>query len=69
MTNNRTQFDRRTLADDAKYLSILDRRYRIANRRLRKKQIELAMTRLGLKIAMVGIVASWLLFVSEVMGK
>lgn len=64
---NRSQFDRRTMASDIKHLSILESRCKISDRRQQKLKGEMIAARFMFKLTLIGVCASYLFFISEVM--
>jgi len=63
---NRSQFDRRTMASDIRYLSLLERRCNTSRRRMENVKVEYVFSRIQFATCLVGVVASWVLFVSEI---
>jgi len=66
MTENRSQFDRRTMANDARRLSLLDRRCNISRRRKEKAKSDMRFMQVSFGVSVFGAAISYLLFISEV---
>ena len=65
MLKNRSAKDRRIFASDQRAMSLLERRAKSERRKLERSKIDLVFSELLFKLALVGIVTSWLLLLSE----
>lgn len=64
-TENRTG-DRRTNASEVKHLSILESRCKIRRQQVQKLNTEFAFSKVQFAVSAVGLIASYILVISEV---